>query len=437
VPGASIGILRNGRVTATAATGVVNVDTAVPTTVDTVFQIGSISKIFTTTLVMQLRDEGLIDLDLPIINYLPTFRVADAGVQRQVTARHFLSHTSGIDGDFFPDSGRGDDAIERFVDMCAMLPSLYPPGAMMSYCNVGFAVLGRVIEVLTRKTYDQAMRERIFDPLEMTHALTRPEDTLRFRCAIGHVADSKRPDKPRVTPMPYLSHGQKAAGATPAMAVEDLLKFAAAHLHGGRGLNGGKLLKAGSVAEMRKRQVKLPRHSPRAASGWGLGWLLSDWRGARIIGHDGGTIGQFSFLRVSPKHKLAIALLTNGGDAVGLYDDVMRPLWKHIAHLDEPNVPDVNDRLKPELTRYAGAYENIANRVEFHIKRGRLVGSSKSKMGIVGNNLFDLPVAFVDKSTARLVSSRFRGAMTRIVGSTCRLACDSIGASTNRLEEFR
>jgi CubicO group peptidase (beta-lactamase class C family) len=196
VPGASVAVLKGGRVVATAAAGVTNLDTKVPVTTDTLFQIGSITKVFTATMIMQLVDEGLLSLDEPIITYLPDFRLADAATLRSVTARHLLTHTSGIDGDYFVDSGRGDDAIARFVTMIALLPSLFPLGAKMSYCNAGFAVLGRIIEVLTRETYDHALRQRIFEPLGMTHAMTLPEDALKFRCTIGHVPDPKHKNRP-------------------------------------------------------------------------------------------------------------------------------------------------------------------------------------------------------------------------------------------------
>ena len=99
VPGASLAILKNNRIVAKVAAGVVNLDTQVPTTTDSVFQIGSISKVFTATLIMQLVDEGLLDLDAPIVDYLPNFRVADLDISRKVSCRHFLTHTSGIDGD--------------------------------------------------------------------------------------------------------------------------------------------------------------------------------------------------------------------------------------------------------------------------------------------------------------------------------------------------
>jgi CubicO group peptidase (beta-lactamase class C family) len=184
VPGATIGVLRNGRITEAAA-GVVNLDTRVPTTTDSVFQIGSITKVFTATLIMQLQEQGKLDIDEPLRTYLPNFRLADMSVANSVTLRQLLCHTSGIDGDFFPDAGRGDECTARFVDMCALLPQLFPPGDMMSYCNAGFSFLGRVIEVLTSSSFDDSLRANIFKPLGMRHAVSLPEDHLRHRSAIG------------------------------------------------------------------------------------------------------------------------------------------------------------------------------------------------------------------------------------------------------------
>lgn len=110
VPGASIAILRNDKIRQTAAAGVVNLDTGVRATKDSVFQIGSITKPITATLIMQLVDEGLLQLDDPVSKHLPEFRVARADVSGSVTIRKLLCHVSGIDGDFFEDTGTGADA---------------------------------------------------------------------------------------------------------------------------------------------------------------------------------------------------------------------------------------------------------------------------------------------------------------------------------------
>jgi CubicO group peptidase (beta-lactamase class C family) len=359
VPGASVAILRGRRIVATAAAGVVNLDTRIPATPDAVFQIGSITKVFTATLVMQLVDDGLLTLDAPIIDYLPEFQTADPATRRRVTARHLLCHSSGIDGDFFANSGRGDDSIARLLQMSALLPSLFPVGTKMSYCNVGYAVLGRLVEVLRRETFDQAMRRRIFKPLGMTHAMTLPEDALRYRCAIGHVPDPKHPKHLIVAPMTHLALGQKSAGSTPAMSASDLLAFVAAHLDRGRIRRGEKLLSAASVDAMQRRQIRLQKHAPTGASHWGLGWILFEGAGDKVIGHDGGTIGQYSFLRVAPKRRTAMALLTNGGDATSVQQELFGAFFAKGAHWHPPELPAPDAELRIDHARYVGRFENI------------------------------------------------------------------------------
>ena len=125
-----------------AAYGVLNKDTGVEATTDSVFQIGSISKVWTATVVMQLVDEGLLDLDAPISEVLPELRLADPDVTKQVTMRHLLTHTSGIDGDVFTDTGRGDDCIEKYVAQLDEVAQNHPLGATWSYCNSGFVADG-------------------------------------------------------------------------------------------------------------------------------------------------------------------------------------------------------------------------------------------------------------------------------------------------------
>ena len=100
-------------------TASLNKDTGVEATTDSVFQIGSITKVWTATVAMQLVDEGLLDLDAPVADVLPELRLADPDVAKRVTMRHLLTHTSGIDGDVFTDTGRGDDCLEKYVAQLA------------------------------------------------------------------------------------------------------------------------------------------------------------------------------------------------------------------------------------------------------------------------------------------------------------------------------
>src|SRR4029077_4754122 len=107
--------------------------------------------------------------DAPVRRSLPELRVADESVAEAVTIRHLLTHSSGIDGDNFADTGRGDDALEKDVASCAELLQVHPPGGPSSYCNPGFSLLGRVIGVAPGEVWDSAMRTRLFEPMQLTH----------------------------------------------------------------------------------------------------------------------------------------------------------------------------------------------------------------------------------------------------------------------------
>src|SRR5262245_37572093 len=164
VPGAALAVL-HGETLFEAATGVVNAKTAVATTTDSVFEIGSITKVWTTSLVMQLVDEGRLELDAPVRRYLPELALADRAAAESITVRMLLTHTSGLDGDLFQGTGRGDDAVERYVLACAALPQLHPPLAHWSYCNAGFVLAGRIVEKLRGRTWDEALRVQLLEPL--------------------------------------------------------------------------------------------------------------------------------------------------------------------------------------------------------------------------------------------------------------------------------
>lgn len=398
VPGATIAVMRNGRITATAAAGVTSLENKVRVTEDTVFQIGSITKPFTTTLAMQLVDDGMLDLDTPVQHYLPGFRVADLGVSREVTARHLLSHQSGIDGDFFVDSGRGDDNIARIVDMATMIPSLFPIGEKLSYCNLGFAIMGRVIEVLTGNTWDQVLQERIFNPLDMQHAFSQPEQAIRYSCAIGHVQSQSRKGVWHASKIPYLALGQKAAGATPSMSVLDLMKFARLHLDGGVAPDGTRLMRAGSVKAMQRRQIRAPKHTPHSITGWGLGWMLMDWNGKKLFGHDGGTIGQSSFLRILPEKNMAVAMLTNGGDTAGLFYDMFTEAFA-TARTAPSSPPAIDRDIDVDAVPLCGTYSNLNQSLQL------AMGRNKFELSLVPNGAADpiqtVQLGFIDKETAR------------------------------------
>src|SRR5215208_6659297 len=186
VPGVSIGIYQDGK-EETAGFGITSVEHPLPVTADTLFQTGSISKTFTGTVMMRLVEQGKVDLDMPVRKYIKDFRVKDKEVSRKVTIRHLLTHMGGWVGDYFNDFGTGDDALDKMVKDIARMPQIQPLGTIWSYNNTGFNVASRVIEIVTKKPYEQAMQEMLLDPLGLDMTFYYPSDILfTHRFVVGH-----------------------------------------------------------------------------------------------------------------------------------------------------------------------------------------------------------------------------------------------------------
>ncbi|MDR1427376.1 MAG: beta-lactamase family protein [Bifidobacteriaceae bacterium] len=362
VPGASIAVAM-GEDVVTAAAGVLSLATGVTATDDAVFQIGSITKLWTATLVMQLVDEGLVDLDVPIQTYLPEFTVGDGVAAASMTPRHLLSHTGGFEGDIFTDTGRGDDAIEKFVASIADLPQLYPPGAMFSYNNVGYVVLGRMVEVLRDAPYDQVLTERIAAPLGLTHVAPSPYEAILHRAAVGHL----EPEPGALVPAPVwsLARSNAPAGSCLAMPARDLAKFATMFFRDGAAPDGTQVLAPGTAGTMAAPQVSLPGLAGMGEA-WSLGFERFVSKPTLVMGHDGNTIGQAAMLRIVPEAKLAIALLTNVGSAFEVFARTAAPLLRDLAGIELPPLPvPPQDPPSIDPARMLGTYSNSAVDLRF------------------------------------------------------------------------
>jgi CubicO group peptidase (beta-lactamase class C family) len=282
-------------------------------------------------------------------------------VTKRVTLRHLLTHTSGIDGDIFTDTGRGDDCVERYVALLADAAQNHPLGATWSYCNAGFTLVGRLIEKVTGQTWDTAIRERLFAPLGLTHTVTLPEEALLFGAAVGHVTEGDAP--PAKAPAWGLPRAVGPAGLITSR-VRDVLAFARMHLSGGLAADGTRVLAADTVARMADKHADLPdTHS--LGDSWGLGWIRYGWSGHRLIGHDGNTIGQSAFLRLLPEQGVAVALLTNGGHTRDLYQDLYREIFAEVTGVDlpEPLAPPETP-VEVDITPWLGTYERTSVRME-------------------------------------------------------------------------
>jgi len=367
VPGAVLAVT-DGTDVVEVVHGVTSLRTGQPVTAQTLFQIGSITKVYVATLVMALVDQGKLELDAPVQTYLPGFAVADGEVGATVTIRHLLSHTSGFEGDDFTDTGRGDEALTTYVQGLAKSAQIHPLGAMFSYCNSGFSVLGAVVEAVTGTTWDEALQELVAAPLGIT-LTTLAEQAILHPHALGHLElpSSPEPDAEKVlqvAPLWHLPRSTSPAGAVCSSAA-DVLAFGRMHVAGGT-----PVLTPESAAAMQQDQV-LMDDVWTLGRAWGLGWILPT---PGVIGHDGATLGQYAFYRLHPESGTAICLLTNGPGAravfEALYDEVFAPL-AGIAPLAKAR-PAAQPPAIADTSRLVGDYERQEVRIEVRDADGGL-----------------------------------------------------------------
>jgi CubicO group peptidase (beta-lactamase class C family) len=331
VPGVAIGLLHDG-VEHTAAFGVTNVDNPLPVDADTLFQVGSITKTFTATAAMRLVDEGLLDLDRPVQAYLPDLRLADPDVAATVTPRHLMTHTGGWVGDYFSDTGRGGDALARYVAEMAGLEQLTPPGAVYSYSNSGFSLLGRVIEVLTGATFEAALKRLVLAPLGLERSFLFPEEVMTQRYSVGHAG--AREGRARVLEPWHLTRSVTPAGGLVA-SVKDQLRYARFEMGDGSGANGERVLAAATLKAMHQPLVPSTGLPGRTV---GLAWNI----GQSNVSHGGGTHGQSTFLLVCPDHGVALSVLTNAAIGGEVAASATRWVLERLVGVSQPQTPVVS-----------------------------------------------------------------------------------------------
>ena len=354
VPAAAWGVLQGDELVDGAA-GLLSRATGVEATTDAVFQIGSITKLWTSSLVMQLVDEGLVDLEAPLRTYLPEFRIRDEEPAPQISVQQLHNHTPGFEGDVFTHSGVVVDCLEKFVATLGDLPQLFPPGERFSYNNAGYCVLGRMVEVLRGKPYDACLRDHLIEPLGLTHAATSPYEAILHRAAVGHI-EMEPGEGYQPAPIWAMARSNAPAGSMLAMRASDLLAFARMHLEDGRAADGTQVLAPGTSGRMQAREVDLPDLGLMGSS-WGLGFERFDTPGGDVVGHDGTTIGQGAFLRMVPAAGVAVALLTNGGDAFSLYRDVVGHVLEALTEVSLPAMPvPPSEPQRIDAARFLGTY---------------------------------------------------------------------------------
>ncbi|HWT01253.1 MAG TPA: serine hydrolase domain-containing protein [Pyrinomonadaceae bacterium] len=273
IPGLSLAVVKDGKVVKMRGYGLASVELGVPATEESVYQLASMTKSFTATAVMMLVEEGKLGLDDKISQHLGGLR-ADWG---EVTIRHLLTHTSGVPGEALPWSM---DTVGKFyprdeyLKLIVNAPLQFAPGTRFVYGNSDYYLLAAIIEKAGGKPYGEFLSERIFKPLGMT--ATRVNDPWEV---VKNRVNAYGWDNKLVAPLTF--HPSQAVGSGNLLSsVSDLVKFEAA-------LGAGRLLKKSSLEQM----WTPARLKGGEETSYGLGWTVFNFRGHKIIGHGGNTIG--------------------------------------------------------------------------------------------------------------------------------------------------
>lgn len=366
VPGYLAGVYHDGE-QLIAAHGVANIVTGAPMREDTGFLFGSVTKVLTTTLVLQQAERGVIDLGERVVRYLPDFKLAGAETGG-IRVRDLLTHTNGIDADLFFPEADGPGALEfyarRLGQSCG---ALFGPGEYISYSNGGMIVAGRVLETVTGQSYHDLLGRELYEPVGMDDSCTSAQQAILRSTAVGHFPDPATMQDRR-TSMFKLPDTWGPAGATPIGTVNDLLAFGRTHLASGRSPSGKRVLSAESAARMQQmsHDMATPNVPPM-----GLGWPLMPFGDVTVLTMSGASPGGVALLAVVPGHDLVFAAFGNDGRAMALHDQIL--LWLLRDHLGigvPPLVPDVTP--VSDLGSYTGTYRSNQLRVDVSAVDGQL-----------------------------------------------------------------
>ena len=307
IPGVAVGVWANGR-ELYACRGVTSVDNPLPIDPDTLFLLGSITKTYTATALLRLVGEGRVDLDAPVRRYVPEFTLQDARAAAAITVMHLLNHTAGLGWDLLVDTGEGDDALAGYVARMADLELIAPPGTRASYSQVGYSLVGRILEKVTGLTYEQAVAALVFEPLGLAHSFFALGDVMTRRFVVGH--NPGEDGAPSVARLWKGTRGRNP-GAGIASSVSDQLRWARFQLGDGRAEGGARVVPAEVLRRMQQPTVTL--RGSTLGDAIGIAWFLRDVDGVRTIGHAGSANGQFAELLTVPNRNFAVVSLANAG----------------------------------------------------------------------------------------------------------------------------
>jgi CubicO group peptidase (beta-lactamase class C family) len=310
--GLAVGVVRAGRLEFFHGHGLADIASNTPITEDTIFRIASITKTFTAIAVMQLREQGLVDLDAPANDYLRAYRLtpAKAGF-RPATVRHLLTHTAGISeevhasGVFMPDFGESVKVGQPLPTLAAYyhggLRLDAEPGTRFTYGNHGFATLGQIVEDVSGQPLDRYFREHIFEPLGMADTDLLRSKQVRSRLATGYTLGADGPEA--VSEREMVTAGAASIYSSP----RDMARYVAALLGGGANEHGSVLEPATMAAMFEPHYQPDPR-----IQGIGLSFFRVDLGGHHAVEHQGIHPGFNSQIFLAPDDGIGVIAFTNG-----------------------------------------------------------------------------------------------------------------------------
>jgi CubicO group peptidase (beta-lactamase class C family) len=314
IPGAALALIKDNRIVLAKGYGYRDLTARTPVTTATLFNVGSVSKSFTALGIAQLVDRHQIDLDAPVIRYLPEFRLSDLQATQTVTLRQLLSHTSGLPADEqwprqVPPTRQG------IVAEFATMPIPASPGTRFQYCSRCIVLAAYVLERITGQSWEDYTRTHIFAPLGMTTAAFGP-------LGLEQAADQAQPYHHdavlgEVTVpwgrLQYLDPLAPAGGID--ASIDEMARYALLQLGDGT-IFGHRVVTAEMLAELHRPEIAVGTDWKPAASAenlhYALGWFTADVRGLHLVFHNGVNPGFRASIVLVPSFKAAMVILTNG-----------------------------------------------------------------------------------------------------------------------------
>ncbi|GCE13377.1 serine hydrolase domain-containing protein [Tengunoibacter tsumagoiensis] len=361
-PSFAIGIMHDQDVVLSSAYGYADHEKKVPATSHTIYALGSITKLFTATLLLQMRDAGKVNLDDPLTAYLPELKIVSAfGEVRPPTFRQTVAHIAG-----FPNFSEGSLRQEKDVVIAPLLEEMFtpklviPPMTEHRYSNLGISLMGHALARISGQSYEEMVQTHILDPLGMKMTAFSIRDEMRPYLATGYVASHGSERSQKIAPY-FEAGGMKPAGGLYS-SIEDMERFIALQF---RTESTGSsvdvpILDGRSIREMHSPTFFLNQEWRNAI---GLGWFLERLGKYTIVGHDGGIFGFGSDLLLVPALKLGMILLTNVGSPVnGVSRGVLERLLPVFERYQLRQQEDGERALAPiplDWQCYEGAYTEL------------------------------------------------------------------------------